>query len=65
MKDFVNRDKLRGAMAEKSITQEELAHQLGICRTSLSQRMNEKKQFSELEIANLADIFGKDVFYLG
>lgn len=64
MTDFVNRNKLRGKMAENSYTQTTLSKELDICRQSLSDKLAGKSQFSESEIAILAKKFGEDVFYL-
>ena len=43
-------NKLRGRIREKCLTQEELAKEIGISYVSLSQRLNNKLEFSGQEI---------------
>lgn len=51
MKDVIfNYNKLRGRIREKCLTQEELAREIGISYVSLSQRLNNKLEFSGQEI---------------
>lgn len=60
---FVNRNKLRGAMAEYGIKSAELAERLSLTRQSLSTKLN-GKGFSEHEIATLKEVFGLTIFIL-
>lgn len=64
MGDFVNRDKLRGLLAEQRLNQGDLAKLLGTNRVSVSNRLNGDTRFTENEISILAEKFGKSVFYL-
>lgn len=64
MGDFVNRDKLRGLLAEQHLNQNDLAKMLGANRVGVSNRLNGNTRFTEAEISILAEKFGKSVFYL-
>ncbi len=50
--------KLRGRMVEKSITAEELAHQIGMARPALSLRLNGKRQFRLNEVEQIVTALG-------
>lgn len=64
MGDFVNRDKLRGVLAEQRLNQNDLAIMLGTNRVSICNRLNGDTRFTETEISILAEKFGKSIFYL-
>ena len=51
-------DRLRGAMAERRISQREAAERLGISQPSLSDRMNRRTPMSVDELLTLADMLG-------
>ncbi len=61
--------KLRGIIREKFKTQEKFALELGISSASLSDKLNEKSDFSHSEIATSCKILGisaehiKDYFF--
>lgn len=61
---FVNRNKLRGAIAEHGLTQGKVAAKLNISIQSLSTKMQGKYAFTENEIVALRDLFGLDIFIL-
>jgi transcriptional regulator with XRE-family HTH domain len=61
---FINRNKLRGAMAEHGLTQVKVAEKLTITVQSLSGKMQGKYAFTESEIASLKDLFGLGIFIL-
>ena len=61
---FVNRNKLRGAIAEHGLTQGKVAAKLNISIQSLSTKMQGKYAFTENEIVALSDLFGLDIFIL-
>lgn len=48
--------KLRGRIKEKCGTQDKFSEQLGIGRTSLSQRLNNQLEFSQEEMLKSCDI---------
>ncbi len=50
--------KLRGRIREKCRTQEMFAKKLGIGRVSMSQRINNKLEFSQCEIFKSCEILG-------
>lgn len=50
--------KLRGKIKEIYGTQDKFAKALGIGRVSLSQRLNNVSEFSQLEISNSCDMLG-------
>jgi len=52
--------KVRGAIAEIGITQEELARKIGITGVSLSSKLNGKTQFTLLEVELISKALGKD-----
>lgn len=60
---LINRDKLRGCMAEHRTTQEEIAVYLGITRASMNNKMTQKTDFNEKEIALLRNKFGDVIFF--
>ena len=61
---FVNRDKLRGAMAERNMTQYDLARVLSLTLANTNLKINGKRRFTEGEIYLLGKEFGKDIFFL-
>ena len=61
---FVNRNKLRGAMAEHGLTHGQVAKKLNISIQALSNKMSGKYAFNEFEIVTLKDLFGLDIFLL-
>jgi len=60
---FINRKKLRGAIAENGIKPAKLAEKLGITRQSVYSKIK-GKPFNENEIAILRDLFGLGIFLL-
>lgn len=48
--------KLKGRIKETNVTQEELAKTIGIGRVSLNQKLNNKQEFSQIEISKICDI---------
>ncbi len=64
MIDFVNREKLRGVMAEKGLKQNDIAKELGVSRSTFSQKMTGDNRFREHEIYILGKLFGKRIFNL-
>lgn len=61
---FVNRSKLKGVIAERGLKRSELADELGIQIPALSEKIAGRRRFNENEMALLAQLFGKDVFFL-
>lgn len=59
---LINRDKIRGIMAEKRLTQEDVSDYLGISRASFNYKMTCKVEFTEEEIAKLRNRFGDIIF---
>ena len=59
---LINRDKLRGLMAELKLTQDDLSKELGISRASFNYKMTCKLEFTEKEIALLRNKFGDIIF---
>ncbi|MGL5153281.1 MAG: helix-turn-helix transcriptional regulator [Clostridium sp.] len=53
--------KLRGAIREKNITQNQLATYLGISNSTLSLKLNGKSQFTLEEAKKISEILSKDV----
>lgn len=45
------------------LTQNELAHKIGIGNGSMSRKMNGFSTFDESEIVRLKNILGKEIFY--
>lgn len=54
----LNTSRLRGKMAEKGITQIELAKELGIVPSSLSRKMTGKTDFSLTEALTIVRVLG-------
>lgn len=50
--------KLKGRIKERCNTQDKFSEQLGISRTSLSQRLNNQLEFSQDEILRSCDVLG-------
>lgn len=63
-KNVINRAELRGLMAKKGINQTELANIIGISTNSFNMKLNNKYQFTELEIKLIADCLKVDVGFL-
>lgn len=61
---FVNRSKLKGAIAERGLKRCELADELGIKIPALSEKIAGRRRFNENEMAILAQLFGQDIFFL-
>lgn len=53
--------KLRGKIKEVCVTQNKFSQELGICRVSLSQRLNNKSEFTQTEICKACKILGIDI----
>ncbi len=60
---FINRNKLRGAIAESGMTPAKLAGILGITRQSVYSKLK-GTPFNENEIATLKELFGLGIFLL-
>lgn len=61
---MINRNKLRGLMAERSVKQAELAKVIGIAINTFNSKLLGKNQFTEKEIKIIADYFNVDVAFL-
>jgi putative transcriptional regulator len=61
---MINRNKLRGLMAENSITQTELAKRLGISTNAFNMKINGKTSFTETEIKRIAEILKIELSFL-
>jgi len=61
---FVNRSKLKGAIAERGMKRNDLAEELCIKLPALSEKLAGRRRFNEEEMALLAQKFGKDIFFL-
>ena len=61
---FVNRSKLKGAIAEQGLKRSDLAEELCIKLPALCEKLAGRRRFSEEEMAVLAQHFGKDIFFL-
>lgn len=62
--NMINRNKLRGLMAEQKITQTKLAKELGISKNSLNTKINGKSVFNENEISKISNLLGIDAGFL-
>lgn len=60
-----NYNKLRGKIKEKFQTQDKFATALGIGRVSLSERLNNTKQFRSIEISKACELLGIDSTEIG
>ena len=49
---------LRGKMAEKNMTQNQLASEIGICANSLSRKMLGKREFTLSEVVKICKTLG-------
>lgn len=61
-----NSNLLRGRIAEKGLTQKEVAEMIGITYQSFSEKINNKSHFKVSEIIKLCDILGivdKDSYF--
>lgn len=58
-----NENKVRGLLAEKKVTQEELASAIGVTYTTLNNKLNGRTQFNVNEISKIARFFDKEVAY--
>lgn len=61
---MINRNKLRGLMAEKNIKQVDMAEAIGISTNAFNMKLNEKSRFDENEIFAIAKRLGVDVDFL-
>ena len=59
---LINRDKVRGCMAEQKLTQEHISEYLGISRASFFNKMQCLTEFTEAEILLLKKKFGDVIF---
>lgn len=64
VKWMINRNKLRGLMAERGIKQGELAKSIGISVNSFNMKLNEKSRFDENEIYLIAKKLRVEINYL-
>lgn len=62
MATFIDRTKLRGKMAEKMLSQQDMANKLRISRFSFNNKILGKNEFNEKEIAVLVELFGDEIF---
>jgi DNA-binding XRE family transcriptional regulator len=53
--------KLKGAIAEKGVTQEEVAQAIGITPATISKKINGKLSFDEHEMQSIADFLGREI----
>lgn len=60
---LVNRNKLRGKIAEKGIKVNDLIAKMGISRTAYYSKINGKTDFTEKELCILKSIFGDVIFF--
>ncbi|MBR3960845.1 MAG: helix-turn-helix transcriptional regulator [Clostridia bacterium] len=56
----MNSNKLLGAMAEKGITQKELAKKLGISKNTVNSKINGKGHFDTEQAIKICEILGVD-----
>ena len=63
MTQKLNLNKIRGAMAEKGLTQEELANKVGISQRTMSLKLNGKVKVSVEDLVKFAKTLGKDISY--
>lgn len=54
---MINRNRLRGLMAEKNITQAKLAKAIGISVNAFNMKLKGKTVFNENEIKSIANYF--------
>lgn len=50
--------KLRGKIKERSLTEGDFAKRIGICRTSLCKRLNNKQYFTQDEMLKSCEVLG-------
>lgn len=60
---LISRTRVRSRLIMLGLTQNELAHKLGIATGSMSRKMNGFSTFDESEIIRLKNILGKEIFY--
>lgn len=60
---LINRDKLRGCMAEQKLTQEDISEYLSISKASFINKMLCRNEFTEDEIVLLRRKFGDIIFF--
>lgn len=60
---LINRDKMRGCMAEQKLTQEDISEYLNISKQSLINKMLCRTEFTEDEIVLLQEKFGNVIFF--
>lgn len=58
----LNEDKLILDLKHKKLSYGKLADALGICRTTLWNKINGKSDFKASEISKLKEMFGKSIF---
>ena len=61
--DLINRDKLRGKMAEVKMSQTCLASNLNITPSALTRKMKSSTDFNENEIYIMYKLFGSNIFF--
>lgn len=61
---MINRNKLRGLMAERNIKQGEMAEAIGISVNAFNMKLNEKSRFDENEIYAIAEKLQVEVNFL-
>lgn len=55
---MLNSNLLRAAMAEKGISQAQLARAIGISENSMSRKLNGKREFRLSEVAAITEVLG-------
>lgn len=53
---MINKNKLLGKIAEQGYTQQKLALELGICKNTLSNKINGKGNFDTTEVKDICQI---------
>ena len=61
---IINRNKLKGAIAESGIKKQDLAVRLGISRQELSYKLSGQHSFNENQMVVLEGLFGREIFNL-
>ena len=61
---MVNRNKLRGMMAEKNKKQIDVANALGISVNAFNMKLNGKTKFNESEVKGIADYLNVQIDFL-
>jgi plasmid maintenance system antidote protein VapI len=60
--EFIDRQKLKGKMAERSMTYDDIARILKIDKRSVGNKIRGYTQFNEEEISELKKRFGTSIF---